>query len=378
MIAAVLLLATALQGAPACDQLFVSANDGAQILRDGAQVVPERPVPGSVSVVALEGNRLRIVAEVAAPASIIGPPRSVAVTPDCDHAVVTSARRVAVGGHAIEPDDRVTLIALGPTPRVVQTVRAGAGASGVAIAADGRRVLVANRSAGTLSLFVLEEGRLRAVATIAVGAPDASPAQPLFFAHDTRAMVTRDGDSRVAVVAVEGDRLRLLPRALAAGVRPYGIDAAGRRHVAAVAAIGGGGTDADTVSLVALDRDDPRVLDTVSVGATPEGIAVSPDERYVAVNLNNGSNLPSASPHHRAQGRLQVWRIANDRLSRVTDIPVGAWGQGVAWSRDGRTLLVQDAVEHRLASFRFDGRRLARGPTLSMPSEPAALAAANR
>jgi len=363
---------------PGCDRLLVSVNDGAQVLRDGVQVVPATPAPGSLSLVALEGTRLRRVAEVPVPASIIGPPRSVAVTPDCRYAVVTAARRVAADGRGIEPDDRVTLVELSPTPRVVQTVRAGAGASGVAIDAAGRRVLVADRSAGTLSLFVLERGRLRPAATVFVGASDASPAQPLFFADDTRALVTRDGDSRVAVVAMEGERMRLLPRALAAGVRPYGIDAAGRRRFAAVAAIGGGGTDADTVSLIALDRDNPRVLDTVSVGATPEGIAVSPDERFVAVNVNNGSNLPAGSPHHRAHGLLQIWRITGGRLVRVTGAPVGAWGQGVAWSADGRAVLVQDAVERRLANFRFDGRRLTPGDTLTMPSEPAALAAANR
>lgn len=356
-------------------EIFVSANDDNQVLVDGQQVVPDRPVPGSVSVIALDRGTARIVANVPAPASVIGPPRSIALTPDARFAIVTTSRKVSpTDRRQILPDDQVTLIDLSGTPHVVQVTHAGAGASGVAIDASGTSVLIANRSAGTVSLFALDDGRLTLRQTIAVGAPDSSPAQPLFYANGRRALVTRDGDSKVAMLAIDGDRMRLLPETLAAGLRPYAIDSAGARRFAVTGNIGGGGKDVDTISLIDLQPARPVVVDTVAVGLTPEGVKMSPDGQFVAVNVNNGSNDAHAAPGYSDHGLLQIWRIADGHLRFVTQAPVGAWGQGVAWSRDGGTLLVQIMVGRTIACFGFDGHTLTPGPALKMPAGPAAIA----
>jgi DNA-binding beta-propeller fold protein YncE len=356
-------------------EIFVSANDDNQELVDGQQVVPDHPVPGSVSVIALDRGTARIVANVPAPASVIGPPRSIALTPDARFAIVTASRKVSPQDRRqIVPDDRVTLIDLHGTPHVVQVAHAGAGASGVAIDASGTRVLIANRSAGTVSLFALDHGRLTLRQTIAVGAPDSSPAQPLFYAGGRRALVASDGDSKVAMLAIDGDHMRLLPETLAAGLRPYAIDSAGARRFAVTGNIGGGGKDVDTISLIDLQPERPRVVDTVAVGLTPEGLKMSPDGQFVAVNVNNGSNDAHAAPGYSDHGLLQIWRIADGHLRFVTQAPVGPWGQGVAWSRDGKTLLVQIMVGETIACFTFDGRKLTPGAILKLPAGPAAIA----
>jgi DNA-binding beta-propeller fold protein YncE len=137
--------------------------------------------------------------------------------------------------------------------------------------------------------------------------------------------------------------------------------------------IGGGGRDIDTVSLIDLAPPVPRVIDTVAVGLTPEGLKMSPDGRYVAVNVNNGSNLAHAAPGYHPRGLVQIWRIDGERLTKVTEAGVGAWGQGVAWSRDSRRLLVQCVVGQTIEAFTFDGRRLRHTATLPMPAGPAAI-----
>jgi len=369
------LLLLAALAVPAHADIAVSANDGKQVLADGRQIVPSPLVPDSVSILDFGGGKLRLVASVAAPASVIGPPRSVAITPDGAYAIVTCARRVRPDGKDIEPDDRVSVIDL-KTARVVSTIRAGAGASGVAIDPSGRRVLIANRAAGTLSLFAFADGTLTPVTNIAIGPATSSPAQPIFFANGTKALVTRDADHRISLVSVGSDSLTLADSATMASLRPYAIDATGDRHVAVVGNIGGGGRDMDTISLIDLTGPTPVTVDTVAVGLTPEGVKMSPDGHYVAVTVNNGSNMPRASRGWSDHGLLQIWRIDHGRLVKVAEAPMGGWGQGMVWSRDGRQILAQAMLGNRIESFSFDGAQLRRGAVLTLPAGPSAIAGA--
>ena len=369
------LLLLAAVAMPARADVAVSANDGKQVLADGRQVVPTPLVSDSVSILDFGAGKLRVVATVAAPASVIGPPRSVAITPDRRYAIVTCARRVRPDGKDIEPDDRVSVIDL-KLAKVVSSIHAGAGASGIAIDPGGRRVLIANRAAGTLSLFTFAAGKLTPVTTIAIGPATSSPAQPIVIANGTRALVTRDGDHRVSLVAVGDDSLALTAPATMAGLRPYAIDATGGRRFAVTGNIGGGGRDMDTISLIDLSGATPVTVDTVAVGLTPEGVKMSPDGRYVAVTVNNGSNMPRASRGWSDHGLLQVWRIDRARLVKAAEAPMGGWGQGMVWSRDGRQILAQAMLGNRIESFSFDGTHLRRGVVLTLPAGPAAIAGA--
>lgn len=356
---------------PARADIAVSANDGKQVLIDGKQVVPTPLRDDSVSVIGFGGGKLRLIATIAAPASVIGPPRSVAITPDGKYAIVTCARRVRPDGKDIEPDDRVSVIDL-TSMKLVSAIRAGAGVSGVAIDPTGRRVLIANRAAGTLSLFAFASGALAPMATVAVGLPSSSPAQPIFYDGGRKALVTRDGDHRISLVTVTGDALSIGETSLAAGLRPYAIDAAGPRF-AVVGNIGGGARDVDTISLIDLSGPTPAVVDTVAVGFTPEGVKMSPDGRFVAITVHNRSNLPRGARGWSDHGLLQIWRIANARLIKVTEAPMGGWGQGIVWSKDSRQILAQTPLRGRIQSFGFDGARLTRGPELILAG-PAAIA----
>jgi hypothetical protein len=197
---------------------------------------------------------------------------------------------------------------------------------------------------GTVSLFTIVDGVVTPAGKVTVGDPDSSPAMVIFFDGDRRALVSRDHDHRIVQLSLEGATATLTPVSLAAGLRPYQIDTDGPRRFAVSGNIGGGGRDVDTISLIDLAPAVPRVVDTVAVGLTPEGLKMSPDGRYVAVNVNEGSNLSTKAPTYHPQGLVQVWRIDGQRLVKVAQAPVGAWGQGIAWSRDSRRLLVQSMV----------------------------------
>jgi DNA-binding beta-propeller fold protein YncE len=157
-------------------------------------------------------------------------------------------------------------------------------------------------------------------------------------------------------------------------LRPYQIDTTGPRRFAVVANIGGGGRDIDTISLINLAEETPRVVDTVAAGLTPEGVKMSPDGEYVAVNVNNGSNANPGSSLYHPTGLLQIWRVAQGHLGRVVEAPIGGWGQGIAWSRDAHMLLVQSMIAKDIEVFEFDGQHLRQTGRLPMPAGPAAIA----
>jgi hypothetical protein len=366
-----LLLALALS-APARAELAVVALSDEQRLDDGAQVVPAHPQPDRVTTVAFGPGELRRIATIEAPTSVIGPPGSVAVTPDGRRALVTDARRIDPADPTrIIPGDTVSLIALTPTPHILGTVHVGAGASGVAIDPTGRTALVASRAAGTVSLLTLDGDTLRLVDTVSTGA-GSSPAQPAFFDGGGRALVTRDGDHRVSILSISGGHLRLAPDTVIAGLRPYGLSAAGGRY-AITATMAGGGRDVDSITLIDLSGASPRAVDSVGVGLTPEGVAMSPDGRFVAVTVNNGSNDARAAPGYHAFGLLQIWAIEDGRLVKRAEARMGGWGQGVGWSRDGHELIAEAMVEQRLESWRFDGRALTADRVLPLGEGPAGL-----
>ena len=53
-----------------------------------------------------------------------------------------------------------------------------------------------------------------------------------------------------------------------------------------------------------------------------------------------------------------VLAVDGKKLSKVAEAKVGRWCQGAAWSRDGKTVLVQCMVEKEILALGFDGEDL--------------------
>ena len=179
-------------------------------------------------------------------------------------------------------------------PKIIATLQAGKGAAGVSINKAGTLALVANRAEGTVSVFTISGTTVTAAGKVTVGRPRSRARAASSFAPDGKsALVTRDGDHRIVVLSIDGNKVEATKREIAAGLRPYGIDIAAKGEVAVVANIGIGGGDADTISVIDLKLDPPRVVNTYTVGQTPEGIKMSPDGKFVAVTVMNGTNKPA-------------------------------------------------------------------------------------
>ncbi len=356
-------------------EIAVSGNDGKATLVDGVQAVPGSVVPDTVSIIDLSATPPRLIAEIAAPASVAGPPSSVAVAPDESFALVTSAQKLdPKDPKRYAPDDRLSVIDLRANPpAVVATHTVGLGAAGVSINRAGTLALVANRGEGTVSAFTISAGVLSDAGKIKLGDEKSGPSAIAFTRDGATAYVTRDGDWRISVLTIAGDTVAYAKRDLFAGIRPYGIDVAGGGTLAAVANIGMGQGDADTVSLIDLTAKPPRVATTITVGQTPEGLKLSPDAAFLAVGVVNGSNKVAGSPFYNDHGLLQIYRIAGLDLVKVAEARIGHWCQGIVWSRDGRTLLAQCMIEREIRAFAFDGSTLTPAGTIAMQNGPAGI-----
>lgn len=361
--------------APARAQLVISANDGKAVLIKGVNTVPSPPGPDTLTILDASVTPPRVVSELRVPNSVIGPPQNVAIAPDGSIAVITSSTKLdpADASKTIN-DNTVTIVDLRRTPAaVVGTVPAGVMASGASFSPDGRLLLVANRGEGTISVFAVNGSTLTPTTKVELGAPNSGPSHVAFTPNGRMALVTRNNDHLVSVLSVEGTAVTYTKRDVVAGLKPYGIEITPSGSLALVGNIGSGTTGSvDTVAVIDLTGDTPRTVDYVTVGVIPEAVAISPDGRYAAVTVMNGTNAVPSTPIYNNFGRLRVFAIGNRTLTPVAEARIGNWCQGVTWT-SASTVLAQCMTEREIQAFRFDGKSLTPAGGVKVNGAPAGI-----
>jgi DNA-binding beta-propeller fold protein YncE len=354
------LLALPLLSVAAFAQLAVSANDNKAVLINGVNSVPDNPAPDTVTIIDLSAKPPKVIAEVKAPTSVVGPPNSVAVSRDESFALVTGAMKVdPADPKKLVPDNKLSVIDLkAKPPAVVQTLESGPGATGVSINGAGTLALVANRNDGTVSVFTISGKTLTAAGKVQLGDAKSGPSHVVFLPDGKRALASRDGDHRISVLSVDGNKVEDTKQFMVAGIRPYSISISSKGDVAVLTNQGGGQGDTDIISMIDLKVNPPRIVDTASVEQIPEGAAMSPDGNFVAVTMQNGSNKAPSNPSYHKNSVLKIFSVKGNKLALVASGEFGGWGQGVAWSKDGKTLLAQSMADKSIDVFAFNGKAL--------------------
>ena len=366
---------------PATAEIAVSGNDGKRTLAGGVNTVVKDPKPDTLSVLDLSDGRPRLLAEIEVPHSVVGPPNSVAVSADERLALATSAEKLDLADATKTiPDNRLSVIDLSANPpKLTQTLEVGMGPSGVSINRAGTLALVANRMAGTVSVLTIKGGQVSVASTISIG-PAATGVSHAQFTPDGRhALVTRDNDSIVSVLSIEGETVTKLDRDMTAGMRPYSLSIApdGRWAIVGNAGRSAGKTgDQDTVSLIDLSREPFRVVDTVSVGMTAEGVMASPGGRHAVAVVHNGSSKPINDPL-RGKAEVKLLRIEDGRIRVVGTAGAGDWVQGMGFSRDGRMLLIGNMADRTIGVYRVEDDKITdTGQRIAVSGGPAAIGTA--
>ncbi len=370
---------------PAAD-FALSANDNHTTIVNGKMLGIRDAKPDTLSVIDLSVMPPRLTASLAVPFSDVGPPMAVTISANARFALVTASTKAdPTKADGTSPDDRLSVVDLTSSPpRVVETLHAGAGASAVRISPDGRMALVANRFEGTISIFAIDGMHLEPAGKFALDNPKSQPVG-IVFSHDgSFILVSRLGDHMVSLVHVAGGKLSLDPRPITTGVSPDTMDTNAAGTLAAVSNVGRSDGDVDTVSLIDLTAQPPRTIDTIGVPNGPEAVKFSPDGKYLAVNAINGTLKPAGTPFFNPGGVLSLYAVekaptrgltsAGTRLRKLAEASDGGWTQGVAFSRDGRLILVQNMREHEIQVFRWHGGKLIPGVKIPVPGGPAAIA----
>jgi DNA-binding beta-propeller fold protein YncE len=313
-----------------------------------------------VTIINLGVSPPKIVAELKAPSSVVGPPQNVAVAPDESYALVASNMKLDPANPKKQvPDNRLSIIDLkAKPPAVIATLEAGLGATGTAINPAGTLALVANRNEGTVSIFTISGNKLSAAGKVDFGDPKSGPSAVAFTPDGKTALVTRDGDHRISVLSVEGSTVTDTKRIMTGGFRPYAVQVSPKGDIAIVGNQGANAGDIMPVNVVDLKGKAPRIVNTVDVGQYVEGLAFSDDGNFLAVIAQNGSSLAPSHPFYNDHGLLVVFSVNGTTLTKVAEVKIGQWPQGVAWSHDGKTLLAQSMVDNALAVVSFDGKSL--------------------
>src|SRR6059036_1789542 len=361
-------------------QLLLSTNDNKVTLVNGVPTVVKNPPPDTLTVIDIKSWPPQVVAELEVPGSVVGPPFSVAVAPDESIALVTANEKLDPGDPTKRiPNNTMSVVDLKATPpRIIATLETGRAPAGVSINRAGTLALVANRAEGTVSVYTVQGKTVTPAGKVTVADDKSGTSHAAISPDGKLALVTRDGDDRISVLSIDGTKVEYTKRDISAGLRPYGIDIASNGAFAAVANIGRGGGDADTISLIDLKAKPPRVASTMTVGQTPEGIKISPDGSMVVAVVMNGSNKPKESPFFSDAGKLVLLRVSGIDLSPFAEAPIGHWSQGAAFSPDGKHLFVGNMVEKEIQVFSLDGGLRDSGMRIAVKGGPAALRTADK
>lgn len=373
----ILALLPALPAASA--QWILSGNENKIALTSGAPAVVANPRPDSLSLLDFSTfpPKVRHIENV--PNTVIGPPSNIGITPDGSLALVANSIRVDPSNATNWlPATEIHILDLAAEPpRIVGVVHAGQQPSGLSITRDGRRALVANRGDGTVTLLTIAGRQVRSNQTIQVCTPQESISDVAISPDGKLALASVQKGGYLAVLRLEEARVELTGQKISTYGQPYRCVITSDGNFALTAGQGSGnGMDRDAVTVVDLKAKPIRTVQHVTIGPVPESIEISPDGKLLAAVVMNGSNLAAGHPLHTTTGGLEILARRRNRFELVQSLPVGAIPEGVAFTPDGRHIVVQCHPERALWVFRVEGESVSdTGHRIKVPGMPSSLRA---
>src|SRR5437899_6979591 len=284
--AAVAILIGGLAAGPlprASAQIIIVGNDEKQGWDESGKPILREPGKDTLSVIDIsKPDAPQITATIPLMNSIAGPPTNLAISPSGEIALVANSLEPVIQGwgHRLEPDNKVFLIDLKANPpSVIGTITVGKQPSGMAISPKGDLALVANRADGTISVLSIRGKDVLVLDTVPVGAAADQVSAVAITPDGKRALAVKSNANKVALLNIDGQKVSYDKRDLPAGIFPYNIAVTPDGKLALTADNGSGGSSdgsVDTVSVIDLEADPPRVIDHVTVGDSPEGPAIRP------------------------------------------------------------------------------------------------------
>jgi DNA-binding beta-propeller fold protein YncE len=362
-------------------QVLIVGNDEKQGWDENAKPIFREPGKDTLTVIDIsKPDTPQIASSIPLMNSVVGPPTNLAMTPAGDMALVADSLEPIVQGwgHRLEPDNKVFLIDLKANPpAVIGTITVGKQPSGMAISPKGDLALVANRADGTISALSIRGKDVLVLDTVAVGAGTDQVSAVAITPDGKHALAVKSAANKVALLSIDGQKVTYDKRDLPAGIFPYNIAVTPDGKLALTADTGNGGSsdgNVDTVSVIDLEADPSRVIDHVTVGDSPEGLAISPKGDLAVTIEARGSNMPRTAFFHHSAGAVTALKIDGKKVAKTGEINVGGLPEGAVFSPDGQYLYVGNFMDGDLWVLRVEGSKLTdTSQRIKLPGHPASM-----
>ena len=367
--------------APAGAELMIVANDQKVSWDDAGKPVFSAPGDDTVSIVEIGGDpeAPKIIANLPLANSIFGPPTNLVITPDETLALVANSMNWVQDGDAWKPEPATTIHVIdleASPPAKIGEVEVGKQPSGMAINQAGDLALVANRADNSVSVLAIQGKEVTNVGTVDLGDSVAAVA---FTPDGKRALAAKFPAHKIALLNVDGQSVTYDGYDMPVGLWPYNLGVTPDGTLALTADNGNsGGSDGhvDTVSVIDLEAEPPRVIDRVVVGDAPEGFAISPNgDIAVAVMLKGSGAVPKDAWYANEAGSVVVLKIDGKEVTKAGEVEVGRLPEGAVFSPDGGYLYVGNYLDNDISILKVDGTEVTNtGKTLELPGQPASMA----
>ena len=354
---------------------MIVGNDEKVWWDDDGKTILSAPGKDTVLIVDLANPESpKIVATLPLKNSIVGPPVNVDIDPSGSVALVADSVDVTKDGDALKqvPDNKVYVIDLKASPpKLASTVTVGKQPSGLSISPSGKMALVANRGDNSISVLSLNGSEVKVTDTVAM--PD-SVAHVLFTPDGKRALAVRFAAHKVSVLDIAGDKVTYNKLDLPTGLWPYNVVVTPNGKLALSNDNGGAGSSdgsVDTVSVIDLEANPPRVIDKVVVGDGPEGMAMSPKGDLAVSAILSGSNNKKAF-FYKKNGSLSILKIDGKKVTKTQDMEVGGLPEAVLFTPDGKYILAGNYMTQDFSILKVNGTKVTdTGKRFKVPGHPA-------
>lgn len=277
------------------------------------------------------------------------------------------------------PDDKLHVIDLTSNPpKLVDTLAIGKQPSGIAINHAGTLALVANRADNSVSVLGINGKDVKLIDTVALAeqeTPKLDASAVAITPDGKHALVALTQANKVELLAIAGTKVTDTGYAMTTGIRPFNVQVTPDGKLGLVNNQGTSASDgqADTLAVIDLEQSPPRVIDQILLGDGPEGLAVSPAGGYAAALILNGSTAAKDTFYHHEHALIALLRIEGKKVLKVAEVEAGAFAEGIAFSPDGRFLYVGNFLAGTIMILRLQGVKLMQVGELKLPGHPASL-----
>ena len=237
----------------------------------------------------------------------------------------------------------------------------------------------ADNSVSVLSISGKNVSIVDTVALAPADAPAQQPSAVAITPDGKRALVAEALANKVALLDIDGTTVSYKGYDMVTGLFPYNVQVTADGKLALVNHNGNAGFadgQVSTMAVIDLTLDPPREVDQVVVGDGPEGLAVSPTSGYVVTLLTNGSggSAPDNAFFRHDHAVAVLLESDGKTVHKVGQTEVGALAEGIAFSPDGRFLYVANWGEQNLTTYQVDGGKLvAVGTPIKLLGHPASM-----